>query len=428
MLKFITAPEARRIRVMAEAEIRRVVIIGAGQAGGETVQRLRQNGYQGEITLIGEEPHPPYQRPPLSKKYLAGEFETSRLLLRPPEVYAEERATLLTGTRAVEIDRSAKKIRIEGNREIPYDALVLALGAKPRKLPIAGADLPGSFVCRTIADIDAIRPYITPGARLVVVGAGYIGLETAAVARKKGLDVTVIEAAPRPLARVTSPEMAGFYLDEHTTQGVRFVLGGQLASINGTQKVTGVALTDGMEIPADIIVAGIGVVPDIALAQQCGLAVADGITTDHQCRTSDPSIFAIGDCANRPMVHYSDRQCRLESVHNAIEGARIAAAAIAGKPAPTLEAPWFWSDQYDLKLQIAGLFQGFDKIVIRGDMRARAFAAVYYRQDRLIAVDAVNRPGEFVGVKTMLQKGISVPPDLMADDSKPIKNIMAVAS
>jgi len=183
-----------------------------------------------------------------------------------------------------------------------------------------------------------------------------------------------------------------------------------------------------MEIPADIIVAGIGVVPDIALAQQCGLAVADGITTDHQCRTSDPSIFAIGDCANRPMVHYSDRQCRLESVHNAIEGARIAAAAIAGKPAPTLEAPWFWSDQYDLKLQIAGLFQGFDKIVIRGDMRARAFAAVYYRQDRLIAVDAVNRPGEFVGVKTMLQKGISVPPDLMADDSKPIKNIMAVAS
>ena len=412
---------------MLSSEVHRVVIIGAGQAGGETVQRLRQNGFEGEITLIGEEAYPPYQRPPLSKKYLAGEMEAERLYLRPAEVYAQERAALLTGVRAVWIDRSAKKVRVEGGREIPYDALILALGAKPRTLPLAGADLPGSFVCRTLADIDAMKPRFKPGAKLVVVGAGYIGLETAAVARKLGLEVTVIEAAPRPLARVTSPEMAGFYLDEHTRQGVKFLLGGQLALITGTDQVTGVKLADGTEIPADIVVAGIGVNPDISLAQQCGLAIENGIVTDHQCRTSDPAIFAIGDCASRPMTHYENRQVRLESVHNAIEGAKIAAAAIMDKPAPALEAPWFWSDQYDLKLQIAGLFQDFDKIVIRGDMKARAFACCYYKQDRLIAVDAVNRPGEFIGVKTMLQKGVSVPPEIMADDSKPIKEIMALA-
>jgi 3-phenylpropionate/trans-cinnamate dioxygenase ferredoxin reductase subunit len=413
---------------MLSADIQRVVIIGAGQAGGETVQRLRQNGYEGEISLIGEESYPPYQRPPLSKKYLAGELETQRLYLRPAEIYAQERAALLTGVRAVWIDRASKKVRLEGGREVAYDALVLATGAKPRTLPIAGADLPGSHTCRTLSDIDAMRPRFKPGAKLIVVGAGYIGLEIAAVARQKGLDVTVIETAPRPLTRVTSPEIAGFYLDEHTSQGVRFLLGGQLALIMGKDEVTGVKLADGTEIPANLVVAGIGVNPDIGLAQQCGLATDNGIVTDAQCRTSDPSIYAIGDCASRPMQHYDGRQIRLESVHNALESAKIAAAAIAGKPVPVLEAPWFWSDQYDLKLQIAGLFQGFDKIVIRGDMKARAFACCYYKQGRVIAVDAVNRPGEFIGVKTMLQKGVSVPPEVMADDAKPIKEIMALAT
>jgi 3-phenylpropionate/trans-cinnamate dioxygenase ferredoxin reductase subunit len=412
---------------MLSTDIKRVVIIGAGQAGGETAQRLRQNGFEGEITLIGEEPCPPYQRPPLSKKYLSGEMDAERLYLRPADLYAQERVSLLTSLRAVWIDRTAKKVRVEGGREIPYDALVLATGAKPRTLPIAGADLPGSYVCRTLADIDSMRPRFTPGAKLVVIGAGYIGLETAAVARTLGLEVTVIEAAPRPLARVTSPEMAGFYLDEHTAKGVRFILGGQLALIAGKDQVTGVTLADGTEVPADIVVAGIGVNPETGLAQQCGLAVENGITTDRECRTSDPAIFAIGDCASRPMAHYDDRQGRLESVHNALEGAKIVAAVITGKPAPALEAPWFWSDQYDLKLQIAGLFNGFDKIVIRGDMKARAFAACYFKQDRLIAVDSVNRPGEFIGVKTMLQKGVSVPPEVMADESKSMKDIMALA-
>ena len=412
---------------MESSQINRVVIVGAGQAGGEAAQRLRQNGFQGEITLIGEEPCPPYQRPPLSKKYLMGEMETARLYLRPADAYAQENVALLTGVRVVWIDRASRKVRLEGGRELPYDALILAQGAKPRRLPLAGADLPGSFVCRTLADIDAMRPLFKPDAKLVVIGAGYIGLESAAVARKLGLDVTVIEAAPRPLARVTSPEVAGFYLDEHTAQGVKFILGGMTALIKGEDRVTGVALTDGREIDADIVLAGIGVNPDTALASQCGLTIENGIVTDENCLTSDPNIFAIGDCASRPMAFYGNHHMRLESVHNALETAKIVAAMITGKPRPNLEAPWFWSDQYDIKLQIAGLFQGFDKTVIRGDMKARAFAACYFKQGRLIAVDAVNKPGEYIGIKTMLQKGLSVTPEEMADQSRTIKEIVASA-
>lgn len=288
---------------MSTGEIRRVIIIGAGQAGGETAQRLRQGGFEGEITLIGEEPAAPYQRPPLSKAYLKGEYDIDRLMLRPASVYSEERIALLTKTRAVWIDRANRKVRVEGGRELPYDALILATGAKPRKLPLVGADLEGVYLFRTAADVDRVREKFVSGAKLIVIGAGYIGLEVAAVARQLGLDVTVVETAVRPLARVTSPEVAGFFLDEHTRQGVRFVLGGQPALIKGSDRVTGVALTDGAELPADLVIAGIGVTPDIAIAEQCGLTVNNGIVTDRHCRTSDPNIFAIGDCAARPMVH-----------------------------------------------------------------------------------------------------------------------------
>ncbi len=360
---------------MSSDEIKRVIIIGAGQAGGETAQRLRQAGFEGDVTLIGEEPHAPYQRPPLSKKYLAGELSMDRLLLRPANVYAEEKIALLTSLKAVWIDRAGKKVRVEGGRELPFDALVLATGSKPRKLPLVGADLAGVFTLRTAADIDAMKPHFVAGKKLVVIGAGYIGLEAAAVARQLGLDVTVVETAVRPLARVTSPEVAGFFLDEHTRQGVCFVLGGQPALIKGSDHVTAVGLTDGAEIPADIVLAGIGVTPEMTLAQQCGLTTENGVITDAQCRTSDPNIFAIGDCAARPISFFDNRLCRLESVHNAVEGAKIVAAAITGGKSPALEAPWFWSDQYDLKLQIAGLFQGYDHIVFRGVITDRAFAA-----------------------------------------------------
>lgn len=412
---------------MSADTIQKIIIIGAGQAGGEVAQRLRQGGFAGEITLIGEEPYAPYQRPPLSKAYLKGDLGMDRLLLRPAEMYAEENITLLRSLRAVWIDRANRKVRVEGGRELPYDALVLATGSRPRKLPLAGADLEGVHLLRTAADVDAIRPGFISGAKLVVIGAGYIGLEVAAVARQRGLDVTVVEAAPRPLARVTSPEVAGFFLDEHTRQGVRFALGGQCALIKGAERVTGVALADGTELPADIVIAGIGVTPDIALAQQCGLTVENGVTTDRQCRTSDPAIFAIGDCAARPMVHFGERMARLESVHNALEGAKIVAAAILGQKAPTEEAPWFWSDQYDLKLQIAGLFQGYDRLVLRGVMADRAFAAFYYQGEKLIAVDAVNRPAEYLGAKMLIQTGRTAAPQELEDISRPMKEIVAAA-
>ncbi len=412
---------------MTTGEINRIIIIGAGQAGGETAQRLRQGGFQGEITLIGEEPAAPYQRPPLSKAYLKGDLDMDRLLLRPAPLYAEENVTLLTRLRAVWIDRTNKKVRVEGGRELPYDALVLATGAKPRKLPLVGADLAGVHLFRTAADADALRPRFVVGAKLVVIGAGYIGLEVAAVARQLGLEVTVVETAVRPLARVTSPEVAGFFLDEHTRQGVRFVLGGQPAVLKGEEHITGVGLTDGMEIPADVVVSGIGITPDTALAEQCNLTVANGIITDRKCRTSDPAIFAIGDCAARPMVHFGGEVRRLESVHNAVEGAKIVAATIAGGKDHVEEAPWFWSDQYDLKLQIAGLFQGYDHIVFRGVMADRAFAAFYYKGDRLIAVDAVNRPAEYLGAKMLIQTGRTLPPAVLEDASRPMKELVASA-
>jgi 3-phenylpropionate/trans-cinnamate dioxygenase ferredoxin reductase subunit len=411
---------------MTSGGINRVVIVGAGQAGGEAAQRLRQGGFAGDITLIGEEPAPPYQRPPLSKKYLSGELDLDRLMLRPASVYAEERIALLTGTRAVWIDRANKRLRLEGGREIPYDALILATGARPRPLPIVGADLDGVHVLRTAADVDAIKPRFVSGAKLVVIGAGYIGLEVAAVARQTGLDVTVIETAVRPLARVTSPEMAGFFLDEHTRQGVRFVLGAQAAVIKGRTQVTGVGLADGTEIGADLVIAGIGVTPEITLAQHCGLTVENGIVTDAHCRTDDPAIFAIGDCAARPMAQYENRLQRLESVHNAIEGAKLVAATIVGQE-QSIETPWFWSDQYDLKLQIAGLFQGYDQAAIRGDMAERAFAVFYYKGPRLIAVDAVNRPGEFLGAKTLIQRGKTIAPEAIIDITRPMKDLVAAA-
>lgn len=420
------AVAAKQRGIVSAGEIRRIIIVGAGQAGGEAAQRLRQSGFDGDITLIGEEPTPPYQRPPLSKTYLSGELPIDRLLLRPANIYADENISLLTPLRAVWIDRTNKRVRVEGGRELPYDALVLATGARPRKLPLVGADLPGSHVLRTAADVDAIRSEFSPGAKLVIVGAGYIGLEVAAVARKGGLDVTVIEAAVRPLARVTSPEVAGFFLDEHTKHGVRFVLGGQPALIKGKERVTGVALADGGEVAADLVIAGIGVTPETSLAQLSNINVENGIVTDAQCRTSDPSIFAIGDCASRPMQHYGDKIVRLESVHSAIEGAKIVAATVMGQT-HAIEAPWFWSDQYDLKLQIAGLFQGYDRLVLRGVMADRAFAAFYYKGQNLIAVDAVNRSAEYLGAKMLIQTGRTLAPEVIADTSRPMKELVATA-
>jgi 3-phenylpropionate/trans-cinnamate dioxygenase ferredoxin reductase subunit len=409
------------------AKIERIVIIGAGHAGGEAAMRLRQLGFAGDVTVIGAEAQAPYQRPPLSKAYLLGELSLERLLLRPLTTYNDERITLILNRKVQFIDRAGKNVRIEGGRVLPYDALILATGSRARTLPLAGADLPGVHLLRTVEDVDAIRANLQPGARLGVIGAGYIGLEVAAIARKLNAEVTVIEAAERPLARVTSPEVAGFFLDQHVAHGVRFELGAQAAVLKGDDRVRAIGLADGGEVACDIVIAGIGVLPETGLAETAGLQIQNGVAVDADMRTSDPAIFAIGDCVSRPMVHYRDRRARLESVHNAIEGAKIAAAALMGQPRPTEEAPWFWSDQYDLKLQIAGLFNGYDQIVMRGDMAEKSFAAFYLKAGRLIAVDAVNRPGEYLGAKQLIQRGASIAPTALADLSRPFKAIMTEA-
>lgn len=404
--------------------VERIVIIGAGHAGGEAALRLRALGFKGEVTLVGEEQIAPYQRPPLSKTYLSGALPLDRLLLRDAETWEQENVRLILSRRANWIDRAGKRVRLEGGQELSYDALILATGTRARRLPVPGADLAGVHVLRTAADVDAIRTRFKPGAGLVVIGAGYIGLEVAAVARKAGLTVTVVEAAIRPLARVTSPEVAGFFLDAHTAEGVRFMLNAQAAVIKGEDQVRAVGLADGEEIAADLVVVGIGVIPETALADKAGLTVEDGIVVDDHARTSDPAIYAIGDCARRPCATYG-RSARLESVHNAIEGAKIAAAAIMGEPPPAEDVPWFWSDQFDLKLQIAGLFTGYDQLVMRGDPSARSFAAFYLQQGRLIAVDAVNRPAEYAGGKMMIQKGVRPDPARLADQATPMKALLA---
>ena len=411
---------------MSEDKAQRIVIIGAGHAGGEAAARLRGLGFAGDLTLIGEERHPPYQRPPLSKKFLSGQLPLDRLLLRPPELYNQEGITLLLGERVIWIDRPLKRVRLSGGREIAYDALILASGAKPRRLPIPGADKAGVFVLRTIDDVEAMRPVFQAGARLCIIGAGYIGLEAAASARQLGLDVQVLEAAARPLSRVTSPQVADFFLNLHAQHGVRFELGAQASALLGGARVEGVQLSDGAILPCDAVLIGVGVKPETDLAQQSGLAVEDGILTDEHCRTFDPCIYAIGDCARRP-IPLLGRTARLESVHNAIEGAKIAAAAILDQPPPMLEAPWFWSDQYDVKLTIAGVLDGYDEIVLRGDAQENSFAAFYFKAKTMLAVDAINRPAEYLGTKQLLQRGQSLAPEAIRDISQPFKAIMAKA-
>jgi len=279
-------------------------------------------------------------------------------------------------------------------------------------------------VLRSAADVAAIKAELKPGARLAVIGAGYIGLEAAASARKLGAEVTVLEAAVRPLARVTSPEVAGFFLDQHVAHGVQFRLAAQAAVFKGSDRVRAVGLADGDEVAADLVIVGVGVIADVGLAEKAGLIIDNGIVTDRACRTTDPSIYAIGDVARRPMTHYGGRMERLESVHSAIEGAKIAVAGILGVPPPAEETPWFWSDQYDLKLQIAGLFQGYDQLVLRGSMEAKSFAVFYLRAGQLLAVDAINRPAEYAAGKILIQRGARVDAARLSDESIAMKTFL----
>lgn len=400
-----------------------IVIIGAGQAAAQAIASLRQGGYDGAITLIGDEPALPYQRPPLSKAYMKGEFEESRLYFRPASWYEDQDINLVLGQRVTAIDRAARCVRFEEGGSSAYDKLVIATGARARKCPVAGADLDGVHELRTLADVGRIRPQMVEGRRIVIVGAGYIGLEAAAVARQMGLEVTVIEMADRVLARVTSPVISEFYETVHADSGVNIRTGARLAEFKSDGgAVAAAALDDESEIKADLALIGIGILPNAELAEDAGIDCNDGIVVDEDARTSDPDVFAAGDCARRPLVHYG-RDGRLESVHNAIEQGKLAAAAILGKPRPKEDCPWFWSDQYDLKLQIAGLSQGYDDIILRGEPASRKFAAFYFKDRVLIAVDAVNAAPEFMMAKRMIVAQATPDPAQLADQTVSMKDI-----
>nr|WP_156780972.1 FAD-dependent oxidoreductase [Hyphomonas sp. Mor2] len=406
---------------------KRIVIVGGGQAAAQACASLRLYGYEGDITLIGEEAALPYQRPPLSKAYMKGELAEERLYFKPEAWYQDQNIDTVLSVRATKIDRSAQTVAFEHDGTVSYDALILATGSRPRALPVDGADLDGVFDLRDLADVERIRPRMIAGQKLVIVGAGYIGLEAAAVARQMDLDVTVLEMEERVLARVTSPIMSEFFEAEHTRQGASVRTGARLSSLGGADgKVTTAILADGTELPADIVLVGIGILPNVELAEEAGIACSNGILTDRDARTNDPRVFAAGDCAARPLVHYG-RQGRLESVHNAIEQGKLAAAAIMGKPRPPEDCPWFWSDQYDLKLQIAGLSQGYDETVVRGDIDARKFAVFYLLNGKLIAVDAINSPPEFLASKKLIMTGAQLAPETLSDTSQSMKEIAAAA-
>jgi 3-phenylpropionate/trans-cinnamate dioxygenase ferredoxin reductase subunit len=383
----------------------RVVIVGAGQAGASLAARLRALGHRDAITLIGAEPVPPYQRPPLSKAYLLGKMEEERLFLRPASFYADQGITLLTGTPVTAIDRAARSLAA-GGQTIGYDALALCLGATPRRLPAAmGGDLAGVFTLRSLADTDAMRPAFAAGRRLLVVGGGYIGLEAAAVARGLGMEVTLVEAAPRILGRVAAAETAAAIRALHHSHGVEILEGTGLSALLGDTAVTAARLADGREIAADAVVVGIGVTPDTGLAAAAGLALDNGIATDALGRTSDPAVWAAGDCASFP---WGEGRLRLESVQNAIDMAETVAANILGAGQPYRPLPWFWSDQYDMKLQIAGLNTGYDRTV------SRAGSVWYYAGARLLAVDALSDPRAYMVGKRLIEQGKSPSPEAVA--------------
>jgi len=397
-----------------------VVVIGAGQAGAAVVARLRAEGHQGDITLIGAEPHPPYQRPPLSKGYLLGEIGAERLWLRGADFYAEHGITLRLGQTVTAIDPVAKTITV-GTDTVAYDELVLTTGSHPRRLPATvGGELPGVYTVRSLADVDAMKAEFTPGRRLIIVGGGYIGLEAAAVAAKLGLDVTVLEMAPRILQRVAAPETSDYFRALHQAHGVKVLESTGLDRLLGDTHVTGARLTNGTELPADFVIVGVGILPGTQLCDAANIALENGIRTDAHGRTSQPHVWAAGDCASFP---WRSGRLRLESVGNAIEQAEAVADNILGRDTPYHAHPWFWSDQYDTKLQIAGLNTGYDRIVTRGP-EGEAVSFWYYNGDTLLAVDAMNDPRAYMVGKRLIEMGKSPDPVAIADPATVLKALL----
>lgn len=401
----------------------RAVIIGAGQAGAQGAASLRQAGFRGAILVLGEENHPPYQRPPLSKAYLQGELGVERLYLRPAAFYEQNAIDLRTGVRVAAIDRRAGEVETATGERISYDRLLLATGAPPRRLYCPGAELSGVQYLRAIGDSDALRPILHQGGRIVIVGAGYIGLEVAASARKAGAGVTILEAAERILSRVAGRAISAFFEAAHRAAGVDLRLGAELARFEGEGRVEAAVLSTGEKIPCTAALIGIGAAPSTALAEAAGLATDNGVATDEMARTSDRQIFAAGDCASHPSPLYG-RRLRLESVPNAIEQAKVAGVNMAGGDAVYDVAPWFWSDQYDLKLQTAGVAVGTDREVVRGDPASRCFSVWYLEKGRLLAVDAVNDAASFAVSKKLISAKAEPDPKTLADPATDLKSLL----
>jgi 3-phenylpropionate/trans-cinnamate dioxygenase ferredoxin reductase subunit len=403
-----------------------IVIVGAGQAAVQAIDTLRRKGFMGKLVLVGEEPWLPYQRPPLSKKYLSGALERERLTVRPSQFFADCSVHTHVGRRAEEVARGAQRIRLDDGTSLPYDALLLTTGSRPRRLVVPGSELGNVHFLRTINDVDRIRRELGPGKRLVIIGGGYIGLEVAATARELGLDVTVLEMADRIMNRVTCPEVSSFYEKEHARHGVRIICNAHVRALAGhphSRRVRAVLTEDGAEHPADVVIVGVGVLPAEELAIAAGLECSNGIKVDDYCRTSDPLIYAAGDCTNYRNLHY-DRWLRLESVDNAFEQATTVALNLLGTPTVHDKVPWFWSDQFDLKMIIVGIGHGHDTVVTRGNPSSRSFSACYLRQGELIAIDSINSPKDQMAARKIIAAHGRPNLDKLADPTIPLKDVV----
>ena len=400
----------------------RVVIVGGGQGAGQAVASLRQEGYEGEIMILTEEPHLPYQRPPLSKQFLAGTQGAERIYLRPEKFYIDNQIEILTNQRVESLDLERRCVLAQGGQLFTFSQLILATGSRVRRLPdLPGASLEGVVYLRTLDEAERLKSTLTEANHLVVIGGGYIGLEVAAVAVEAGLSVTVLEMMPRILSRVATPGLSAFYQRAHQARGVTIKTESRAVKfIEASNRVNAVILDDGSHLPADVVVVGIGVEPNVELAETAGLTCANGIVVDTHCRTTHPEVYAIGDCTNHPNL-FAGKPIRLESVPNAMEQARVVAAMIGGKEKSYDAEPWFWSDQYDIKLQMAGFTEEATQSVVRGDIESGAAITFYLKEERVIGVEAINSVRDFISCRKLVAGRVK--PDLtqLTDADIPLK-------
>jgi len=401
-----------------------IVVVGGGQAGAQAVDTLRREGFAGRLVLICDEPELPYQRPPLSKKYLSGELAAERLPFRHRAFYDEHRIELKLGLGAAALDPRARRVDLTNGEALTYDRLLLCLGATARRLTCPGADLPGLHYLRSIADVTAIRSAIKPGSRVVIIGGGYIGLETAATCCQMGCEITVLELADRVMNRVVAPCVSQFFAQEHRARGINILCDTRVTRLEGTECVERVICADGSETAADVVIVGVGAIATTALASTAGLACDNGIIVDEYCRTQDEAIFAAGDCTNHPSLRFG-RRVRIESVDNAFEQAKTAALNLLDRKIAHDRVPWFWSDQFDNKLLIAGLSQDYDQQVLRGDPASRSFSVCYLKGNELMAVEAINHSKDYMAARKLIAEHAQMNSVKLANPNLALKEAVA---